>query len=1639
MKKYIKEYSIFLSSFLASFLMMTLVPNRALPQEILQFERLWPALHQPWRFNHPHDVAVDDAGHIYIADTESNSVQKFNADGQLINRWGGSGDIKKKAFIPTGLTTAGSRYVYVADKANHCIHQFTTNGEFVTRWGTQGEKDGQFLTPMDVAVNLEGFVYVADAGNHRIQKFTINGQFVTRWGAQGKGEGEFDKPSGVAVGSEGEVYVADTQNHRIQKFSSNGKFIDQWGRRGGDEGQFNQPFHVTVDEKGQVYVADDGNDRIQIFTSTGKYISKLGSPGNANGQLDSPAGVAVGKYGRIYVADKDNSRLQVFNAKGRYNTQWGLTGSDNGKFNAPHGIALGGKGNIFIVDSRNHRIQIFSPDGRFLGSRGSPGTGEWQFAYPRGLAISHRGLLYVADTANHRIQAFTPEGKFLTQWGSKGSDNGQFNLPAGVAVARDGFVYVTDGGNHRIQKFNPQGEFLAVWGEPGKGRGEFRFPSGIVVDANGDVYVADTGNHRIQKFDSKGKFIRTWGSQGQDRNEFISPQGLTVDKRGSVFVADTGNDRVQKFSAEGKFIAVWGASGGNPGELGQPVALAVSPDGKLYVSERTNHRIQLFSEAAVATNQKMIIVAGGGPFEGNNLWDATQTCSNFAYHASTFQGFARETIHYLSANTSFDLDGNGSLDDVDGDAQNQNLQEAITQWAGDADSLVLYLVDHGGAGTFRMSGTQILHAADLNTWLDQLQQKISGRVIVIYDACESGSFLSLLRPSAGRKRIVISSTSPGEEAQFVSQGSVSFSNFFWTRIFNGTDVKDAFQSARDAIGYAPMAQNPMVEANGNGVGNEAADLTLTQAVFIGNGTDYFSSAPQIVKVSPDQTINNRNSALLYADGVTDGDGIDRVWAVIRPPDYKLSTPTNPVQELPSIDMEPVGGNRHEAKFSGFNIEGTHYITIFARDRIGNTSRPRITTVSVGSPKRRRAVIVAGGGTTEENWPAIARNLRLCWDALQFQGYTDDDVYFMSPAAIAGVGLPIKPPTLDNLSTALTSWAPKNTQDVVVYFIGPGGVKNVKINQSETLWASHMDGWLDNLQDLIPGKVTFIHDASHGSSFLPLLTPPAGKERILISSTGNQQATFASNGDISFSAFFWRQVFNGANVRDAVVNAANAIGYLGQGQTPLLDDSGNGTGNEPGLDGRIARNYTIGFGIKLFGDAPVIGEVPPEKILSGESSALIWAEDVTTTGSIEKVWAVITPPGFDSPNDLPTLALNPAGNGRYEATYTGFTLFGTYRLALYAMDTNGSISLHKLMAVNQTVGADIYEVDDTFEQANVIGLNGTLPQQHNFHDNGDQDWVKFYGVAGQVYEIRISNVGPATDPAIELYGPDGTTLEEGPLSAGLEGDDELMIWACPGNGIYYARIFYINPGGFGKNAGYDLEIYRPVQTGTGMIKGYIRDATNPNRVIVDANIITDGGGSAISLPPMGSYLMTHPAGSSWTVTASKPGAYHELSHTGVAVSDLGAITPLDFALTPIDSDADGLPDYLENALTCPNLNDSDSDDDGILDGNEDKNMNGIFDSGETDPCKRDTDGDLLQDGTESGMTLSDIGPGTNSGIFKPDADSSTKTDPADDDTDNDKWLDGQEDKNHNGRVDAGEKDPNQFNAKYLPHVPLLLFD
>ncbi len=132
----------------------------------------------------------------------------------------------------------------------------------------------------------------------------------------------------------------------------------------------------------------------------------------------------------------------------------------------------------------------------------------------------------------------------------------------------------------------------------------------------------------------------------------------------------------------------------------------------------------------------------------------------------------------------------------------------------------------------------------------------------------------------------------------------------------------------------------------------------------------------------------------------------------------------------------------------------------------------------------------------------------------------------------------------------------------------------------------------------------------------------------------------------------------------------------------------------------------------------------------------------------------------------------------------------------------------------------------------------------------------------------------------------------------------------------------------------------------------------------------------------------------------------------------------------DLDGDGNPDVrgTDPAVFSPDAHpssvtdplDQDSDDDGISDGTEDANANGMKDVSETDGADPDTDEDGLPDGLEIGLTFGTLD--TDGNVFIADSDPGTTTDPILIDTDGGGVPDGVEDHDRNGALNSWDTDP-----------------
>jgi DNA-binding beta-propeller fold protein YncE len=199
--------------------------------------------------------------------------------------WGSDGTAEGQFGSPVGVATDASGNVYVADSATERIQKFDSNGQFLRMWGWgvdtgaaafeictstcqvgfSGTGDGQFNSPRGIGIDAAGNVYVSDTNNDRVQKFDSNGNFITKWGTAGTGNGQLNEPDGIAPDAAGNVYVADQFNDRVQQFDANGNFISVIGSLGTGPGQFNDPDGAAVDGAGNLYIADRENDRVQKF------------------------------------------------------------------------------------------------------------------------------------------------------------------------------------------------------------------------------------------------------------------------------------------------------------------------------------------------------------------------------------------------------------------------------------------------------------------------------------------------------------------------------------------------------------------------------------------------------------------------------------------------------------------------------------------------------------------------------------------------------------------------------------------------------------------------------------------------------------------------------------------------------------------------------------------------------------------------------------------------------------------------------------------------------------------------------------------------------------------------------------------------------------------------------------------------------------------------------------------------------------------------------------------------------------------------------------------------------------------------------------------------------------------------------
>ncbi len=197
-------------------------------------------------------VALDEAGHTFVADTGRKQVVQFDAEGAFVHAYGVS-----EEFLPTGVAV-DDRRLYVSDRrANNVVMFDRRNKKMVGTIGRRGDRPGEFSTPTSLTLDSRGHLFVTDMTNFRIQEFDGDGEFVQAYGFLGDGPGTFARPKGTAIDRDGHLYVVDAAFENVQIWdTSNAQVLMAFGGSGIGPGSMYLPGSVAISYELSQYFTD---------------------------------------------------------------------------------------------------------------------------------------------------------------------------------------------------------------------------------------------------------------------------------------------------------------------------------------------------------------------------------------------------------------------------------------------------------------------------------------------------------------------------------------------------------------------------------------------------------------------------------------------------------------------------------------------------------------------------------------------------------------------------------------------------------------------------------------------------------------------------------------------------------------------------------------------------------------------------------------------------------------------------------------------------------------------------------------------------------------------------------------------------------------------------------------------------------------------------------------------------------------------------------------------------------------------------------------------------------------------------------------------------------------------------------------
>ena len=475
------------------------------------------------QFDTPRYVAVDNSGgpsdgDVYVGDTATDMVQKFDPSGNLVTAWAGS--------PAPGQLDGAADSVYVADPLHGRVDVFTGGAgstyTFSRSFGSFGAGDPQALD-FDPTT---GDVYVVSPGAGTVSRFHSSGapDNFTCAGCSGNTLGGFAFKAGpgatqiaidrVSQSRQGDFYVTDTLHGTVKEFASDGTLLSTIDGHTTPNGPFSQPCGVAItrDAPGAAGLAvADYSGHIS------RYFSNNGGPFTDAGYRD---GIATSFHPCQLAGDVHQTRVYAADWDGGGPVYSFPISSFAAGAPAVAGTQVDAKGTALAIDTNTERlyvdegdgVSLFDAQGNFklsFGSAADFGSASAGIALGRIPLEGWKSFLggIAVDSAGGLSVGANGQGSYGTSVWTFGAEDGRFSSffvasegaatlatpGAGLAIDPDGnyFGGQTFGSVFKISPtlhLDPLGQLVRLLGQVSHSQPQ---NLDIAVDpASGDLYAA---------------------------------------------------------------------------------------------------------------------------------------------------------------------------------------------------------------------------------------------------------------------------------------------------------------------------------------------------------------------------------------------------------------------------------------------------------------------------------------------------------------------------------------------------------------------------------------------------------------------------------------------------------------------------------------------------------------------------------------------------------------------------------------------------------------------------------------------------------------------------------------------------------------------------------------------------------------------------------------------------------------------------------------------------------------------------------------------------------------------------------------------------------------------------------------------